>query len=304
MKDETRGQVAVLAAALLWSTGGLGVKLVDASPLAIAGFRSFFAAPVVALALFGVLRPTKGDLRALLRQPLLWGAGLSYAVVVVTFVAAVKLTTAANAVLLQYTGPVYVALLSWPLLKERVRAADWIAVGATAAGMALFFRDQLSPSGMSGNLLAVGSSFAFAALPLLLRLLQLRLGGTQARPVPFLAILLGNGMASAFCSPWMVTAGPHTAVGWGVLVALGSLQIGLAYVLFAEGIRRLRAVEAILLATAEPILSPLWVLLGTGERPSPSALAGGALIVAAVTFQGLAAAMRQRATREVVGPSP
>jgi drug/metabolite transporter (DMT)-like permease len=297
------GVVFVLAAAVAWSAGGLGVKLIDAPALAIAGFRSLFAITVLGGALVVHARTTRADLaaalRVLLTNPLVWGAAAGYALMVVCFVLAAKLTTAANAILLQYTAPIYVALLSWPLLRERLRVWDWVAVAGTILGMTLFFADKVSStSGQLGNLVAVASSFGFASLPLQLRFAQHRLEGEGARGVrlvamlPLVATLLGNVIAVLVCVPWMVSHPPHTAVAWGILVSLGTLQLGLAYVLYGAGVRRLRAVESTLLCTLEPILNPIWVFLGTGERPSASAITGGAIIVLAVTAQGVAAGRR------------
>ncbi|NUP13394.1 MAG: EamA family transporter [Polyangiaceae bacterium] len=294
----------MLGAAIAWSAGGLGVKLVDAPALAIAGFRSLFAALVLGAAFVIYARRAgvhmQWALARLLRRPLLWGASAGYALMVVSFCVATKLTTAANAILLQYTAPIYVALLSWPLLRERVRLWDWFAIAGCVAGMVLFFRDQVSSSARVGDFVAILSSFGFAALPLQLRLDQRRLeegAKDNARLVglaPLFACLLGNVVAVVVCAPWMVREPPSTAAGWAVLVPLGMVQIGLAYVFYGAGVRRLRAVESTLVCTLEPILSPLWVLLGTGERPSSSAIAGGALIVVAVTVQAVAANATQR----------
>lgn len=302
MNERLRGVLFVLGAAIAWSAGGLGVKLIDAPALAIAGFRSLFAALVLAFALADVARrtglTTGAALRALARRRLLWGAALGYALMVVSFVIATKLTTAANAILIQYSAPVYVALLSWPVLRERLRWWDWLAVCGCIAGMVLFFSDRVSSSGRLGDMVAVGSSFGFASLPLLLRLDQRRV---EADPLadrrlaglaPLFACLLGNAIAVVVCAPWMLTQAPASAASWAVLVPLGVLQIGVAYVLYSAGVRRLRAVESTLVCTLEPILSPLWVVLGTGERPTANAIAGGALIVAAVTAQGVIAAAR------------
>jgi drug/metabolite transporter, DME family len=309
--ERARGIVLVLSAAVAWSAGGLGVKLIDAPALAIAGLRSLFAITVLGGALVHHARTSRADLaaalRALLARPLVWSAAAGYALMVVCFVLAAKLTTAANAILLQYTAPIYVAFLSWPLLRERVRAWDWIAVGGCILGMALFFADKVSSSGQLGNLVAVLSSFGWASFPLQLRLAQRRLEGEgveAARLVammPLVATILGNVIAVVVCLPWMVSHPPHTAVAWGVLVPLGTIQIGLAYVLYGAGVRRLRAVESTIVCTLEPILNPLWVFLGTGERPSASAIAGGAIIVFAVTAQAVAVGT-QRA--EVAGGAP
>ena len=287
------GVVLVLAAATLWSLGGVGVKVVDAHPMAIAGYRSLFALPVM---LGVVLARVRGgaDARSPLTRPHAWIAAASYALMVVCFVVATKLTTAANAILLQYTGPMYVALFSWRVLGERVRAWDWLTVAACVVGMGLFFGDALSAAGKWGNAVAIVSSFGFAGMPLALRREQLVMERTRReREVvlsPTVAIALGNAMAVVVCVPWMAQAPPSGARAWETLAFLGACQIGLPYVLYAIAVRRMRAIESSLLPTIEPILSPLWVLFATGERPGAMAVMGGALIVAAVVTQGVSAA--------------
>ncbi len=304
-RERLRGVFFVVGAAIAWSAGGIGVKVIDAPGLSIAGFRSAFASLVLGAAFLHHARRTGVDLthalRTLSRRPFVLGASASYALMLICYVVATKITTAANAVLLQYTGPIYVALLSWPLLRERLRAWDWLAVAGCVAGMALFFRDQVSSSGRMGDLIAVVSSFGFAALPLFLRLEQRRLEKGTAREAallglaPIAACLFGNLLTVAACLPTMVARPPTTAVAWSVLVPLGLVQIGVAYVLYGAGQSRLRAVETTLVCTLEPILSPVWVFLGTGERPTTSAILGGVLIVTAVAAQGVAAGMRGRA---------
>jgi DME family drug/metabolite transporter len=301
-KERLRGSGFVLAAALAWSGGGLGVKLINESSLTIAGYRSLFAIPVLAAAFMYHARNSplapSASLRALLGRRHVWGAAVGYAAMLVCFVLATKRTTAANAILLQYTAPIYVALLSWPLLAERVRAWDWLAVVGCVIGMGLFFSDRVSTgTGQIGNLIAIASSFGFASYPLFLRLAQKQLdreGEEGARLVPMLPLvapILGNALAVVVCLPSMITSAPSSALAWSVLFALGTLQIGFAYVLYGSGVRRLRAVESTLLCTIEPILSPIWVVLVMGEQPSLNAIAGGAIIVVAVTGQGVAAGL-------------
>ena len=300
-----RGALLVVAAATLWSTGGVGVKVAVAEPLVIAGLRSAFALAFMAVALTVGLRRSGaglGVVTTLLRRPLVWAAAASYALMVVCFVLAARRTTAANAIFIQYTGPIYVAMLGGPLLGERVSRRDLFVVAACLVGMALTFGGELGGGRAAGNALAVLSSFGFAGLPLLLRLDQTRLLATEgpaaaraAGHAPLVAMSLGNAIAAAVALPAILA---HPVTGetaprtYLVLVALGVLQIGLPYVLYASAVRKLRALESSLLATIEPVLSPVWVVLATGERPSSLAVAGGAIIVLAVAAQGIAASRR------------
>jgi DME family drug/metabolite transporter len=304
------GAVLVIAAATLWSTGGVGVKVAVAEPLVIAGLRSTFALAFMAVVLAFGLRKSGAGLAivsALLRRPLVWAAAASYALMVVCFVLAARRTTAANAIFIQYTGPVYVAMLGGPLLGERVTRRDLFAIAGCLVGMALTFGGEFGGGRAAGNVLAVVSSFGFAGLPLLLRLDQKRLlaatddalAARVAGHAPLVAMALGNAIAALVALPAMLAhpvSGDTATRTWLVLGALGFFQIGLPYVLYATAVRRLRALESSLLATVEPVLAPVWVVLATGETPTPLAIAGGAMIVLAVAAQavthGVSAARR------------
>jgi drug/metabolite transporter, DME family len=291
----------VLAAALLWSTGGVGIKAVEGPALAVAGWRGLFALPV--LATLAAVRVRKAGRAASLplRGPWSWVGAASYAVMVICFVVATRWTTAANAIFIQYTSPVYVAILSWPLLRERVGWREAVACAGVLVGMVLFFRDGLSADARAGNLVAVVSSFGAAGLPLALRADQRRLlsagpaGVAAASASPALAILMGDVLAVILCAPAMRASPPSTATGWALLAALGIGQIGLPYVLYASAVRRLTALEGALVPTIEPILNPVWVALATGEKPGPSATLGGIFVVASVLFQALGGLLRRAA---------
>lgn len=274
-------RLLVIMAAALWSTGGVGVKVAHAEPLVIAGLRSAFAFAFMLI----VLRVrARGSILPLLRRPLLWGAALSYATMVVCFVLAARRTTAANAIFIQYTAPIWVALLGGRLLGEKMRPRDLVSVVLCFGGMALAFGGELGGGKMEGNVLALVSSFGFAGLPLLLRLDQQKLPHADS---PMVAMVLGNLLASVVALPALTMHPPEDGKTWLVIFALGTLQIGLPYVLYGLAVHKLRALESSLLATIEPVLSPVWVVMATGEVPSRLALAGGGLIVLAVVAQAL-----------------
>jgi drug/metabolite transporter, DME family len=282
------GALLVIAAAVLWSTGGVGVKVADAEPLVVAGLRSAFALAFMLVVIATQLGGRLAVIGALLRRPLVWAAAASYALMVVTFVLAARRTTAANAIFIQYTGPIYVALLSGPLLGEKPSRLDLVAIAGTVVGMALTFGGELGGGRAVGNALAILSSFGFAGLPLLLRVDQRRLGPEVAAHAPLVAMSLGNAIAALVATPAVVAhppSGPTQVRTLVVLLLLGTLQIGLPYVFYGIAVRRLRALESSLLATVEPVLSPVWVLFATGEKPTAMAAAGGAVIVAAVAIQ-------------------
>lgn len=273
----------MLAAATLWSLGGLGIKLCDASPLAVAGWRSAFALPVLA---FAVGRGFAREAPLLARRWPIVGAAVAYTLTVTSFVVATKATTAANAIVLQYTGPAWVAALSWPVLRERVGARDAAALVLALVGMVVIVSGELRPGAGWGIGVALFSGVAFGAIPLFLRLEErLSHGATHLARAPAFAFLVGSLLTVLLCAPAMWTGSPTTPTGWAVLVGLGVVQIGLAYTLYGMGVRRLRAVEASLVTMVEPLLNPLWVALGAAEVPGTAALIGGAAILAGVVVQ-------------------
>jgi drug/metabolite transporter (DMT)-like permease len=286
------GVALVLVAAVLWSSGGLGIKSIDLPPVALAGWRGLFALPVLVGMMLVRARSTGGvHARASLSSLAAWAGVASYALMVICFVVATKLTTAADAIFIQYTSPVYVALLSWPLLRERVTWRDGVACVGVLVGMVLFFREGLSQAAQIGNAVAVVSSFGAAGLPLALRAQQRRFGLAGAWPqaaiAPLLVIAVGDVLAVLLCSPAMVAAGWPAARTLGVLALLGMGQIGLPYVLYSIAVQRLTAMEGSLLPTLEPILNPVWVALFTGEVPGLLAILGGICVLGSVLFRAI-----------------
>lgn len=286
MSERRRAVAALLGAALLWSTGGVLIKWVDWHPMAIMGVRSLIAAGLT----YALLR---GRVRKIGRVEL--AAAVAYAVTVSLYVSAVKLTTAANAILLQYTAPVWVALAGGWALGERTTRGDWVALAVTVVGLVLFFREGLRAEGFVGNLLAALSGVTYAASMVLLR--------KQKDADPLSAILLGNVIAAAIGLPFAVGQPLPSAQGWLGLVLLGVFQQGLSYGLYSYAIRHVTALESALILTIEPILNPIWVALVIGEYPRAEALVGGALVLAAATVRAVASARRRmRAPRMDRGP--
>jgi len=291
------GILFAVGAAVTWSAAGVGIKLLPLPPLSIAGFRSLFALPILAAALLlrGPVAREPGLYGFALRQPAVWASAAAYALCVTLFVFATKLTTAANAILLQYSAPIYVAVLSWPLLGERVRGIDWLAVLGCLLGVSWCFAGQLSASGWTGNVLALASGFCYGLLPLLWRR-QLRPPGqpdaAAAAPayrlyLPQISLVLGNVLSVLLSLPWMVQGAPQHGPDWLIVMFLGSVQIGLAYLLYAAAVQRLRAVECLLAAALEPILNPVWVALWAHEQPGEGTLLGGSVILATVLVHSL-----------------
>jgi drug/metabolite transporter (DMT)-like permease len=276
------GQAAVFLCAVLWSTGGLCIKLIDWHPIGIAGGRSLIAA----LFMIGLrLRNPQTRRRAFNLRPL-WPAGLAYAATMVLFVIANKRTASANAILLQYSAPIWAALLGWILLKEKLHWEQWGALILAIGGLVLFFKDGLASGSLAGDVIALISGIAFGANSVLMRMQR---GGTQSD-----AFILAHLITAAFGAPFFLFYPPAMSpAAVGAILFLGVFQIGAASLLFAYGIARITAVQAMITAMTEPVLNPLWVLLATGEKPSPSALIGGGIIAAAALASSLLSKRRE-----------
>jgi drug/metabolite transporter (DMT)-like permease len=269
---ERRGILLVAAAALLWSTGGIGIKWLDVPPLVIAWYRSAFAAATLIL----LFRP-----RVWRWTPAFLVGLVSYAACLVTFVLATKWTSAANAIFIQYFGVVWVMLAAPLVLREPLRRRDVVAVAVAFAGMLLFFVGRFETRGIRGELAALASSLFFALLVLALR----RERGSAAEAV----VTWGNVVAAVALLPFVAGELAVPARSAVVLGFLGIFQIGCAYALFVSGLKHVTATEGSLIGMLEPIANPIWVFLFLGEKPSPYSVAGGVIVLAAIAWRTVTA---------------
>lgn len=274
MSEHRKGIFLIAVAALLWSSGGIGIKAISDPPLKVAFFRSLFAAVTLAL-LFG---PKVWARRRWNSTPAFLSAIVCYAGCLTTFVIATRWTTAANAIFLQYAGVIWVLLLSPVILSEPLRKRDAIAIGAAVAGMALFFVGRFEARGMAGNAMALLSSVFFAGLVLALR---------KEKAAGEAAITWGNVFAAAALLPFVAQDLSLTVRSATVLAFLGVFQIGVAYVFFVRGLQHVTATEASLTGMLEPVANPIWVLLFLGEIPTKFAIAGGMIVLAAIGWHTL-----------------
>ncbi|MDR1858579.1 MAG: DMT family transporter [Treponema sp.] len=282
-------QGAIFLCAVLWSTSGLFIKLVDWHPLTIAGGRSILAAAfLLAIRFFAPGRKKQDQARITLKDFLVLSAcGLCYAATMILFVIANKLTASANAILLQYTAPVWAALLGWLFLRERPRWEHWCALALVSLGMLLVFSSGLASGSMLGDMVALISGLAFAANSVAMR--------TRKDGNPADIFIFSHLECALFSIPFFFLHPPSMTTNNVLsIVFMGIIQIGAASALFAYGIKRVSAVQAMLIATIEPVLNPVWVLLVVGEKPAASVLAGGTLIVGAVLFTSILSALRRR----------
>jgi drug/metabolite transporter (DMT)-like permease len=264
----------LLAAAVLFSTGGAAIKAIHLTPWQIASLRSGIAAA----ALLILLRPARKG----------WGvrlipASLAYAATLVAFVVATKLTTAANAIFLQSAAPLYLLVIGPLLLRERIRRVDLAFAGALVTGMAMMLMGTEAPTATTpdpgtGNLIAALSGIAWA-----FTIAALRWVGRHSESGDAIsAVAAGNAVACLVALPAALPLQSLHAADLAALFYLGIVQIGLAYVFLTRGLRRVSAFEASALLLLEPVLNPVWAWLLHNEVPSARAAAGGGVILAAV----------------------
>ncbi len=268
LADHRKGILAVVAAALLWSTGGIFIKLISLNAFQLSCLRSIFAAAVFVF---------------LFRKKLLEvnlftfiNAGF-YAAILILFVVATKMTTAANAIFLQYTAPIYVLVLEPLINKTKYQLINVITILFCFIGMVLFFIGELSPGYFEGNLIALLSGVAFAAF---------LIGMRKNRPeYQFSSIFYGNVLISLICLPSLFSIEQFIFMDLGMIAFLGIFQIGIAYAFFSYGLKRVYAIEASLISMIEPVLNPVWVFIGYGEIPAYLAIVGGIIIVTAISIR-------------------
>ncbi len=271
------GRLFIAAAALLWSSGGLAIKLVALPAVGVVFWRSLLAAVFLIL----VFRPSRERWRRAS-----WTTAFIYAAMILSFVSATKMTTAANAIFLQYTAPVYVLLFAPLLLKEPFVRADAVTLAVALAGMSLFFVGKLGAGTLEGNLVGVLSGVFFGGVILFLR--------RDTSRDAMASVLLGNLVAAALALPFAWGHLALDAKGAALVLFLGVVQMGVSYIFFVRGLASVTAAEASLIGMLEPVLNPVWVWLGIGERPTPWAALGGAVVLLSVAGRTVWGAVRRR----------
>jgi DME family drug/metabolite transporter len=278
LSPRVQGLVLAVAAPLCWSVGGVVMRLVEAGAWDIVFWRAF-----AHLVCFGFV------LRALLGH---WGfatfrdhgslALISALCVTATFVLhviAMTETTVASALLLQSTSPIMVAVLAWLVLDEKATTASWIAIAVAMGGLAIVMGASLGDGALLGNLAALGVALASAINVILIRGRR----ALELRPATILAAGIAVGMALALGRPFDIPAGSAAA-----LFALGVVQMTMGLMFFYSALKRLPAVQVVLIALLEPVLAPIWVWIAVGEVPESGTIFGGAILLAALAFNALA----------------
>lgn len=261
----------VFIAVFIWSTGGVFIKATSLDAFQLVFFRSLFAAITVIIF-------TRKDGLKINAFGLM--VSVIYASLLLLFVWATKQTTAANAIFLQYTAPIYILILAPFIIGEKFYFRDLATVLVVLCGMALFFVGKLEVNDYWGNLAALLSGVCLALYIMLLR--HKKVDGFN----PAIAVIYGNLILAATMAPAGIPAIPQmNGIDWFAVLFLGIVQIGISYILFIKGVRGgTRPLDASLIGFIEPLLNPVWVFIFIGERPSNWALLGGAVIITSIAY--------------------
>lgn len=270
ISEHNKGILAVFLTAILWSSGGLFIKLISLNSMQLSFFRCAIAAIVFAL----MFRK-----RILKLNPLAIVNSLAYAAVLILFVIATKTTTAANAIFLQSTAPIYVLIFEPILTKTKWERINIITIVVCFLGMILFFMGDLTPGDIKGNIAALLAGVAFAAFFLGMKKNAPQYGESS--------IFYGNVIVALICIPFITDLNSISLPDFAMVSFLGVFQIAFAYALFSYGLKRIIAVEASIISMFEPVLNPIWVFIGYGEVPSFYAIIGGIIIITAITARTL-----------------
>ena len=261
MKQSTSYTILIIAA-LMWSLGGLFIKLVNLNPMAITGIRSLGAAVVL---LIYIKKPK------LYWNRYFFAGVLAYSMMVILYVISIRLTTAANAIFLEFTAPLYVVVFGYFLLNERINRFDIFAMVIIFLGMGLFFMDELSFYGFWGNILALLAGVCLALVTVLIR---------KEKESAFEIVFFGNALTTIICLPFIIQGfNSTTQVDWFIIFGLGIFQLGIPYLLYTTALKYVSALDAILVGMLEPVFNPIWVYIFVGEAMGEWAFIGAALVI-------------------------
>lgn len=298
MKDVYLGRLAVLAAAILWSTSGAWVKSLNMAAEPLSAYRALFAG-IFLISLVGIGRkPIKWS-------PMMLGMIACFAGMNYTFISAMTYTSAANTIVLQYTCILWMLLGSVFWLREPLERSSLVAVLGGLVGVAILIAGQWSDAGAShrlGMMLGLGSGVLYAGVALFLRRLR------EFDPFWIAALnhlsaaaILGTGVAMAIASGTLpLEAAIPTGSSWLLLAFFGVTQMGLPYLLFAVGLRKISPQEAGILTLIEPVLNPLWTFLVVDEVPSVYTVVGGTILIGMLFVRYLPKRRRAEGTTETL----
>lgn len=270
-----KGLILISITAFLWSSSGLFIKILSLDAFQILFYRSSIAA----LTIFFVTKIRNKKL--VFEKDLISNlCAISFAGILILFVTSNKLTTAANAIFLQFTAPIYLLFLEPVFLKTKFSKKNLITITLCVLGMVLFFFGKLELGNIFGNIVAIlsGVSFAFFSLFLKWKKQLHRTENTLNN------VIVGNVLVALFCIPFVYDKLALTSIEAIILIYMGVIQIGISYIIFNEGIKYVSATESMIIAMLEAIFNPIWVFIGVGEAPSVFAVTGGLIILSAIMF--------------------
>ncbi len=268
-KSQKTAVLLMATCAALWSIAGIFIKMVPWNALTIAGFRSLIAAVVVLIFMKFTKRKIKVNRSSLIGA--LFVGGTFFA-----FVSANKLTTAANAIVLQFTAPVFILIISAVVYHQRFFKADLLTVVVTLFGISLFFFDRIGAGNLLGNCVAIFAGLLMAGMYVAT--------GRMDDDSRMSAILFGHVMTALIGVPTaFIFPTPVTAVSVLSVLTLGVMQLGIPYILYGLAVKNCPPLACSLVGAIEPLLNPIWVWIFYGEAPGIYALFGGIIVIGAVT---------------------
>ncbi len=273
-----KGLVYISFTALLWSSSGIFIKVLQVSAFHISFYRSGIAALTVIVASLLLKRKPKIEKDFISNI-----SAVFYAGILIFFVLGTKMTTAANAIFLQFTAPIYLLFLEPLFLKTKFETKNITAIIITIFGMVLFFFGRLEIGNIYGNIFAIISGICFAFFSLFLKWKKIKQQGENT----LYSIILGNAIVALV---GFIIIFPDLSLSLTeiiILLYMGIFQIGISYMIFNEGIKYVSATESMIIATLEAIFNPIWVFLGIGEQPSVYAIIGAAIILGAILWRNL-----------------
>jgi len=267
------GLIYISFTAFLWSTSGLFIKILSTGAIQIAMYRSLIASITVFFLVF--LRNGSVKIEKDFISILGW---FSYAGILIFFVIANRLTKSANVIFLQFTAPIYLLFLEPLFLKVKFRFKNLITVIVTMLGMSLFFFGKLEPGDVKGNIIAITAGICFAFYSLIAKWKKQKNNSEDTIGI----IIVGNFLVFLICFPFVYNSLKLTVTDFIILLYMGSIQIGISYTIFNEGLKYVSATESMIIATLEAIFNPVWVFLGIGEVPDVFAIFGSIVILTAI----------------------
>lgn len=269
MTEKRIGELQMLACAVMWSISGIMIKYIDWSPLAIAGGRSLISAGVVVIYMLAT------KMKPVLNKNVML-AGITLFGCVTCFVTANKMTTAANAIVLQYIAPAFVLIISALFFKHKLKKMEIAIVASTFLGIILFFVDEIDLGGMMGNFIAICSGLFMAFMFVFNGKLELDARMTGILVAHILTAVIG--LPLGFATYETVVTNQDIFL----ILILGIVQLGIPYVLYALAASKISPLSCSLIGMIEPLLNPIWVAIFYGEIPGMFSFIGGIVVISSV----------------------